>query len=192
MDTHARSSCAEAWLTWFQQHKALQVRAGLCSRYGLDSLDAEALINTAQLQVFRRWDTLTNPMAYMWQTLKHAVWKQGQRRRREQQRMAVYARQQQHYAHHATRTTEQVATVLALLAGRQQRLLEWYAQGWPDAQVAAWLQTTPQAVRVARHEAYRALRARLCPSGKHCLTSSRKHRKPFRKNAPLASTTHLA
>jgi hypothetical protein len=47
---------------------------------------------------------------------------------------------------------------------RQQQLLVWYAQGVDDAQVAVWLRTTPQAVRVARHSAYRALRMQRCPS----------------------------
>jgi hypothetical protein len=50
-------------------------------------------------------------------------------------------------------------------------------------QVAAWLHTTPEAVRVARHGAYRALRAQLCPaahlsqdvSGPNARPQARKH-----------------
>jgi hypothetical protein len=61
------------------------------------------------------------------------------------------------------RTAVQVATVLERVSPRQWRLLIWYVQGYSDAEVASWLQTTPAAVRVARHGAYRALRAQLCP-----------------------------
>ena len=140
-------------------------RAYLCTRYRLDALDAEALINDAQLQILLHWSTLENPLAYLWQTLKHAVAKHGRRRAYERQQLMAYAQQRQVHSHGATRTAEHVAAVLERVAPRQQRLLTWYAQGYADTQVAEWLQTTPQAVRVARHGAYCALRGAVPPVG---------------------------
>src|SRR5438093_4529027 len=162
--THA-STTVDAWLEWFATQKQATCRAHLCTRYHLNTLDAEAFINAARLQVFLRWATLENPLAYLWQTLKHAIAKQGQRRSRERRQLAAYAQQQRLHAHSAARTAQHVAAVLEQASPRQHRLLAWYAQGYADAQVAAWLTTTPQAVRVARHGAYRALRAQLCPPG---------------------------
>jgi DNA-binding NarL/FixJ family response regulator len=157
------SASMDAWLAWFARHQQAACRAYLCTRYHLDTLDAEALINAAQLQVCLHWATLEHPLAYFWQTLKHEVEKQGQRRARERRQLAVYARQQQLQAHGAARTTQHVADVLARVSSHQRRLLEWFAQGYADVEVAAWLQTTPQAVRRARHGAYGALRTQLCP-----------------------------
>jgi DNA-binding CsgD family transcriptional regulator len=156
------SAGVDAWLQWFATEKQAACRAYLCTRYHLNALDAEALINTALLQVFRHWSTLHNPLAYVWQMLKHAGAKQGQRRAYEQRQLAVYAQQQRLHAHSAARTAEHVATVLARVSPRQRRLLAWYAQGYTDVQVAAWLRMTPHAVRKARHGAYRALRTQLC------------------------------
>src|SRR4029453_7242373 len=65
----------DAWLQWFATEKQAACRAYLCTRYQLNALDAEALINTALLQVCRHWSTLQDPLAYVWQTLKHAVGK---------------------------------------------------------------------------------------------------------------------
>ena len=161
--TH-ESTTVEAWLEWFATEKQAACRAYLCTRYRLDALDAEALINAAQLQVFLHWGTLENPLAYLWQTLKHAIAKQGRRHAYEQQQMMAYAQQRRVHAHGAARTAEQVETVFELVSLRQKSLLAWYAQGYSDAEVAGWLTTTPQAVRVARHGAYRALRTQLCPS----------------------------
>jgi FixJ family two-component response regulator len=105
----------------------------------------------------------------LWQTLKHAVVKQGQRRVYEQQQLAAYAQQRRVHSHSAARTVEHIAAVLEHVAPRQRRLLAWYAQGYEDQQVAAWLKTTPQAVRVARHGAYCALRAQFHSSNSgHC------------------------
>jgi len=160
------STGVDPWLQWFATEKQTTCRAHLCTRYHLNALDAEALINTALLQVFHHWPTLDNPLAYFWQTLRHAVAKQGQRRVCERQQLAAYAQQRRLQAHGAARTATHVAAVLARVAPRQRRLLAWYAQGYADTQVAVWLQTTPQAVRVARHGAYRALRAQLCHPGK--------------------------
>jgi DNA-directed RNA polymerase specialized sigma24 family protein len=156
------ATTVDAWLQWFATEKQAACRAYLCTRYHLNALDAEALISTALLQVFRHWPTLDNPLAYMWQTLKHTLAKQGQRRAYEQRQLAVYAQQQRLQAHSAARTAEHVATVLARVPPHQRRLLAWYAQGYTDVQVAAWLGMTPHAVREARHGAYRALRTSLC------------------------------
>jgi hypothetical protein len=161
--THA-STTVDAWLEWFATEKQAACRAYVCTRYHLNVLDAEALINTALLQVVRHWASLDNPLAYVWQTLKHAVAKQGQRCAYERQRLRAYAQQHQVHSHGAARTAAQVATVLGLVSPRQQQLLAWYAQGYSDVEVAGWLTTTPEAVRVARHSAYCALRAQLCPS----------------------------
>src|SRR5262249_51790876 len=97
---------------------------------------------------------------------KHAVAKQGRRRAYERQQLRAYAQQRQVHSYGAARTAEHVAAVLERVAPRQRRLLEWYAQGYADAQVAAWLKTTPEAVRVTRHGAYRVLRAQLCSSSR--------------------------
>jgi hypothetical protein len=156
--TH-ESTTVDAWLEWFATEKQAACRAYLCTRYRLDALDAEALINDAQLQVFLYWPALENPLAYLWQTLKHAVAKQGRRRAYERQQLMAYAQQRQLQAHGATRTAEHVAAVLARVAPRQRHILAWYAQGYADVQVATSLKTTPEVVRVARHGAYRALRA---------------------------------
>ena len=153
----------EAWLAWFEGAKAAQYRAYLCTRVGLDAADAEALLNTARLQVFRHWTTITHPLAYFWRTLQQAVRKQGQRRTYERRRLAAYAWQRRVQAHSAARTARHVVDVLDRLPPRQRRILAWYAQGYADSQVASWLGTTPQAVRVARHGAYRTLRGQCRP-----------------------------
>jgi DNA-directed RNA polymerase specialized sigma24 family protein len=166
--TH-ESTTVDAWLEWFATEKQAACRAYLCTRYRLDALDAEALINSAQLQVFLHWDTLENPLAYLWQTLKHAVVKQGRRRAYERQQLMTYAQQRQVHSRVASHTAAHIADVLERVAPRQRRLLMWYAQGYEDQQVAAWLKTTPEAVRVARHSAYRALRAQFHSSNSgHC------------------------
>jgi hypothetical protein len=94
---------------------------------------------------------------------KRAVGKQGQRRSREQRQLTALAQQQRLQAYGAARMAEQVEAMLELVSPRQRSLLAWYAQGYSDAEVAGWLTTTPQAVRVARQGAYRALRTQLCP-----------------------------
>jgi DNA-binding CsgD family transcriptional regulator len=184
------ATTVDAWLQWFATEKQAACRAHLCTRYGLDTLDAEALINAAQLQVFRHWATLDNPLAYFWQTLRHAVAKQGRRRAYERQQLMAYAQQRQVHSHGAARTAEHVAAVLARVSPRQRQLLAWYAQGYSDAEVAGWLTTTPQAVRVARHGAYRALRMQLCPSTR----LSRRSQTPAPKRAKnlLGPTNNVA
>jgi hypothetical protein len=120
--TH-ESTTVEAWLEWFATEKQAAYRAYLCTRYHLDALDAEALINDAQLQVFLHWATLENPLASLWQTLKHAVIQQGQRRSRERQQLAAFARQHRLHAHSAARTAQHVADVLTLVSPRQRHIL---------------------------------------------------------------------
>jgi hypothetical protein len=63
------------------------------------------------------------------------------------------------------RTARQVADVLERVSPRQRHLLAWYAQGYDDTQVAACLETAPQAVQVVRHSAYCALWAQLRLAG---------------------------
>jgi DNA-directed RNA polymerase specialized sigma24 family protein len=161
MSLTREATTVDAWLQWFATEKQAACRAYLCTRYQLNILDAEALINTALLQVVRHWPTLANPLAYLWQTLKHTSAKQGRRRAYERQQLKAYAQQHRLHAHGVARTAEHVATVLALVPPRQRRLLAWYAQGYTDVQVAAWLRMTPHAIREARHGAYRALRTQL-------------------------------
>jgi DNA-binding CsgD family transcriptional regulator len=160
------ATTVEDWLQWFATEKQAACQAHLCARYYLNALDAEALINAAQMEVFLHWATLENPLAYFWRTLKHAVAKQGQRRSRERQQLAAFAQQHRRHAHSAARTAQHDADVLTLVSPRQRHILAWYAQGYEDQQVAAWLQTTPEAVRVARHTTYRSLRAQLYPSAR--------------------------
>jgi DNA-directed RNA polymerase specialized sigma24 family protein len=154
----------DAWLQWFATEKQATCRVYLCTRYHLNTLDAEALINTALLQVWRHWATITQPHAYFWQTLKQAIAKQEQRRRRERRQLAAYAQQCRLQAPGADHPTQQVEDLLERIPPRQYRLLVWFAQGYTDAEVAAWLQTTPPAVRVARHRLLRTLRASLGPT----------------------------
>jgi hypothetical protein len=139
-----RTASAEAWLEWFAVAKAAQCRAFLCTRAGLDAAEAEALMNTTLLQVFRHWATIEQPLAYFWHTLQQAVRKQGQRRSREQRQLAAYARQQRVHVYGAARTAQHVADVLERVSPHQRRLLAWYAQGYDDPQVAAWLGSRPR------------------------------------------------
>ena len=154
---------AEAWLAWFEVAKSTQCRAYLCTTYDLNTADAEELINTACFQVFLHWTAVKNPLAYFWCTLKHAAGKQGQHRAYERRQLEAYARQQRARVRSADRTTWLVTDMLERVPSRQRQLLEWYVQGYGDRQVAAWLKTSPQAVRVARYGVYCALRAQLCP-----------------------------
>jgi hypothetical protein len=189
MSLTRESTTVDAWLEWFATEKQAACRAYLCTRYHLDALDAESLINVAQLQVFLHWPTLDNPLAYLWQTLRHVVATQGRRRAYEQQRLMAYAQQHRVHSHSAARTAEHVAAVLERVAPRQRQLLAWYAQGYADAQVAVWLETTPQAVRVARHDAYCTLRAQLCPSTR----LDRRGRTPTPREAKnVLDTTNIA
>ena len=157
------TTSVEAWLEWFEVAKSAQCRAYLCTRDGLNAVDAEALMNTARLQVFLHWATITHPLAYFWRTLRHAVGQQGQRHTHQRRRLAAYARQRRVHTHGAVRTAQHVGIMLEQVSLRQRQILAWYAQGYNDPQVAAWLGTTPQAVRVARHGAYQTLRARCRP-----------------------------
>ena len=109
--TH-ESTTADAWLQWFAAEKQAACRAHLCIRYYLDALDTEALINTALLQVFRHWASLDNPLAYLWQTLRMPLLKQGRRRAYERQHLRAYAQQRRVQSHGAVRTAEHVAAVL--------------------------------------------------------------------------------
>jgi DNA-directed RNA polymerase specialized sigma24 family protein len=149
----------DAWLEWFATYQQAACRAYLCTRYTLNPLDAEALINTACLQVFRHWATITQPLTYFRRTLRQAVAKQGQRRSRERRQLEAYAQQYRLQAHSAGRPVQQVTDLLERVSLRQRRILEWFIHGYDDAQVASWLETTPQAVRMARYSAYCVLRA---------------------------------
>ena len=165
----------DAWLQWFVTAKQAACRAYFCTRYHLEALDAEALMNAALLQVFLHWDSIENPLAYFWQTLRHAVGKQRQRRSHERQRLVAYAQQRRLHTHSTARTTQHMADLLERASPRQRQLLEWFAQGCEDTEVATWLRTTPQAVRVARHSAYCTLRDQLhLPKGSRYHSSSRR------------------
>jgi len=153
------SATVEAWLEWFATHKQASCRAFLCTRYHLNTLDAEALMNTARLQVFLDWDTVKNPLAYFWQTLKHAVSKQRQRYTYERRQLVAYAQQHQIHVRHAARTARQAANLLERVSPHQRCLLAGWVQGYDDTQLAVRLGTTPQAIRVARHRAYRVLQS---------------------------------
>jgi hypothetical protein len=123
MSLTRESTTVEAWLQWFATEKQIACQEHLCARYRLNELDAEALINAAQLQVFLHWATLENPLAYFWQTLRHAVVKQEQRRSRERQQLAAFAQQHRLYAHSTARTAQHVADALAQVSPRQCHIL---------------------------------------------------------------------
>jgi hypothetical protein len=169
----------DTWLEWFDTYKQAACRAFLCTRYHLNALDAEALINTAHLQVFLHWATIENPLVYFWQTLTHAVSKQKLRCAHERRQLEAYIRQHRVHVHSTRRTAQHVAGLLERVSPRQCRLLEWYVQGCDDAQIATWLKTTPQAVRVARHSAYCSLRGQLCLSDHRRPEGSSHHRSRF-------------
>jgi hypothetical protein len=167
MSLTREATTVDTWLQWFATEKQAACRASLCTRYHLNALDAEALINTALLQVFRHWASLDHPLAYLWQTPKHAGAQQGRRRAYERRQLAVYAQQQRLHTHGAARTAQHVADALERVAPRQRLLLEWVMQGYDDVQIAAWLTTTPQAVRAQRYRLLSTLRVQGCPSGGH-------------------------
>lgn len=153
------AASVETWLDWFEACKAAQCRTYLCTTYGLNTADAEAVINTARLQVFFHWDHIHNPLAYFWHTLKHAAGKERQHQVQERQRLVTYARQRRTHDDLTAHPAQRVADMLEWVSPHQRCLLTWYVQGYDDMQVAAWLGTTPLAVRVGRHSAYRTLRA---------------------------------
>jgi DNA-directed RNA polymerase specialized sigma24 family protein len=158
-------SSAEDWLQGFETAQATRDRTWLGTTTGLDAADVEDILHTARWQVARHWATLTHPLAYLRTLVQHEVHRQRQRQRREQRGRAAYARQQRAAVLQAARTAAQVAAVLALAPPSQRRLLQWFAQGYSDMQVAAWLSTTPQAVRKARSEAYRVVQRQLTQGG---------------------------
>ncbi|ETW98626.1 MAG: hypothetical protein ETSY1_18050 [Candidatus Entotheonella factor] len=153
----------EVWLQWFETHKSSQCRAYLCAAYGLNALDADALINTARIQVFRYWQTIRNPLAYFWQTLRRAVRHDLERQHTEQQQAGAYASQQQFLTTLETCTREDVDNLLEHATPTQYRVLEGFLDGYDDRQIASKLGSTPDAVRQARHAAYVAIRKRYTP-----------------------------
>jgi DNA-binding CsgD family transcriptional regulator len=173
--TSASSSPVEGWLEWFATHKQATCQAYLCTQYHLNALDAQALINATLLQVSLHWATLQHPLAYFWHTLKHAVWKQTQRQSWEQQQLAAYGRQHRRDADGAEGLTQQVGNLLERVSPAQQQLLQWRLQGYDDTQIAEWLQTTSQAVRVQRHRLMRILQAQLRPSDGQSPTAQEGH-----------------
>ena len=160
MQSAADEAAVEAWLRWFQTSRYARCRAYLCATYGLEPADAEALINTAALQVVAHWATLQTPLAYFWTTLRRAVQQHLSALARDQGRRDAYARQQRFHATLAACTAREVADLLASVPPRQRQLLKWFVQGYEDTQVAAQLGTTPHAVRQARYATYVALRQR--------------------------------
>jgi hypothetical protein len=106
-------AAVETWLRWFQTSRYGRCRAYLCATYGLEPADAEALMNTAALQVVAHWATLQTPLAYFWTTLRRAVQQHRGAVARDQQRRAAYARQQHCHARLAAGTARQVADLLA-------------------------------------------------------------------------------
>jgi hypothetical protein len=164
MISAAEEASVEAWLRWFQASKYVRCRSYLCATYELEPADAEALINTAYLQVVAHWDTLQTPLAYFWTTLRRAVQKHLGDLARERRRRDTYARQERFHATLAACTVRQVADILSLATPRQRQLLWWFVHGYADTQAAAQLGTTPHAMRQARYETYVDLRKRCAAS----------------------------
>src|SRR5437764_11257250 len=113
MRSASDEAAVEAWLRWFQTSRYGRCRAYLCATYGLDPADAEALINTAALQVVAHWATLQTPLAYFWTTLRRVVQQHLGALARDQRRQAAYARQQRVHATRAAGTARAVADLLA-------------------------------------------------------------------------------
>jgi DNA-binding NarL/FixJ family response regulator len=160
MQLAADETAAEAWLRWFQASRYDRCRAYLYATYNLEPADAEALMNTAALQVVAHWATLQTPLAYFWTTLRRAVQQHLGALARDQRRRDAYTRQQRFRATLAACTAREMADLLASVPSRQRQLLEWFAQGYEDTEVASRLGTTPHAVRQARYATYVALRQR--------------------------------
>jgi DNA-directed RNA polymerase specialized sigma24 family protein len=152
-------SSVEAWLGWFDEHKATQYHTYLRTTWGVDPHEADVLLNTARIQIFRYWPTLTNPLAFFRTTLRHALWQHWQRTARDRQRRAAYEQYWHSHSQHTHHLAQQVADVLEQASPRHRHILTWFLEGHADQQVADWLHTTPQAVRKARSEAYRTLRS---------------------------------
>jgi hypothetical protein len=147
-----------SWLEWFEQHKLASCYRYLRVAYELEPADADVLINTARLQVFRHWQTIENPLAYFWQTLRNAVRKYRHFLERERQLQEGYATQCRFHTVLRERTACQVEDVLSQVKSRQRQLLMWFMQGYGDTFVASQLHTTPHAVQQARYAVYVELR----------------------------------
>src|SRR6266571_1214469 len=139
MRSAADEAAVEAWLRWFQASRYGRCRAYLCVTYGLEPADAEALMNTAALQVVAHWDTLRTPLAYFWTTLRRAVQQHLGALAKEQRRREAYTRQQRFHTRLAAGTAREVADILASVPPRQRQLLAWFVQGYEDTQAAAQL-----------------------------------------------------
>src|SRR5438128_3114243 len=118
MRSASDEAAVEAWLRWFQTSRYGRCRAYLCATYGLDPADAEALINTAALQVVTHWGTLQTPLAYFWTTLRRAVQQHRGALAKEQLRRAAYAHQQCCDARRAASTARAVADLLEAVPPR--------------------------------------------------------------------------
>jgi DNA-directed RNA polymerase specialized sigma24 family protein len=151
-------SAVEAWLQWFETHKYTQCRAYLCATYGLEASDADALINTARMQVFLHWETIQNPLAYFWTILRREVQKHLRGLTRERLRQEAYVLQRRAQDRIEERTAHHVADILSRVPPHQSQLLWWFVHGYDDAQVAVRRGTTPHAVRQARYATYVDLR----------------------------------
>jgi hypothetical protein len=160
MQSASEEIAAEAWLRWIQTSRDGRCRAYLCATYGLEPSDAEALSNTAALQVVTHWGTLQTTLADFWTILRRAVQRHLTALARDRRQRDAYACRQRFHATLAACTAHEVADLLAAVPPRQRQLLGWFVQCYEDTLVAAQLGTTPHAVRQARHALYVALRRR--------------------------------
>lgn len=156
------SVSVEAWLQWFEQYHSRQCRTFLCTRYGLDALDADTLMNTTRLRMYIYWrHMLHNPLGYFWRTLRREVGTYLAGRQANQRRQEAYVRQWQVNTRIQAGTARQIEEVFDRLSPPQRQLLLWFMQGYADTQVATWRRTTPDAIRQARSATYRRLRQEL-------------------------------
>ena len=167
MDTEPQLSSAEAWLDWFFRHKALQYRTTLGTRYGLNILDANALINAACFDVFYRWERIEHPMTIFAIQLRRHVRRYFGSRTQEQSALLAYAetvqqdaQYQERDAQHQARLATRVETVLETVAPPERELLMGFAQDVDDQAMATRLGITAAAVRGRRHRLYRKLQQR--------------------------------
>ena len=157
-------AAAEAWLAGFETTQVASCRSYLCTVYRLEPADADAVINTARWQVYRYWTSIENPLGYFWQTLRRAACAYRRQLMREQHQQQAYTTWWQWHQQQSAYITQQVGDALEGTSPRERQLLQWFTLGYDDTQVASWLQTSPAAIRVRRHAAYRTLRARMAPA----------------------------
>jgi DNA-directed RNA polymerase specialized sigma24 family protein len=158
MDATPSYSSAEAYLAWFQQHKAPQYRAYLCSRYGLNALDADAFLNEAYYVLDRHWVTVESPCAFLATTLRRLGARHCVHRQKEQAMLHEYTEAVLHDMQHQAEVTAHVAAMLEGVSPRERHLLQQFLHGVEDRETAAGQGIARATVRWQRAQVYEELR----------------------------------